>query len=80
VCDAHFWWGVHAARMNEPLTNQRRKVAAAELALTRARDELRAAAKREGLPTAGIFSESEYVLRASADRWAVRRRMKAGPT
>jgi hypothetical protein len=52
----------------DPLTNHRRKIAAAERALIRARDEMRAAAKREGLPTAAIFSESKFVLRTTADR------------
>lgn len=62
---------MHLERMkNDPLKNHRRKVAAAEAALTKARDQMRAAAKRAKIPTGGLFSDSEFVLRITADRWA----------
>jgi hypothetical protein len=43
----------------------------------RARDELRSAVKRKGLPTEGIFFPSKFVLRETADRSARDAREKA---
>jgi hypothetical protein len=63
------WRPILCPMKNDPLKNQRSKVAAAEAALARARDVLRRAAKRKSLPLEGIFSESEFVLRTTADRW-----------
>lgn len=56
---------------NKSLADHRRSLAAAERGLIKARVELRAAVKREGLSTEGIFSETEFVLRTNANRWAV---------
>ncbi len=54
---------------NDPLKHLRIQVAAAEAGLTRARANMREQAVKLGLPTAGIFSESEFVSRTTAERW-----------
>ena len=46
------------------------RVDAAEAALLAARDQLRAAAEREGFERAGLFSDSKFVLRTSAESWS----------
>ena len=62
---------MHHGRMtSDSLKSHRDQVATAEAALTRARANLRAAAERKGLPTAAIFSETEFVPRGTAERWA----------
>lgn len=55
---------------NDPLKNHHIAVVRAEAALAKARDKLTAAAKREGVPIAGIFSESRFVWRTTAERWS----------
>jgi hypothetical protein len=54
---------------NDSLKTYRRRLAATESALAKARDLMRAAAKRKGLDTAGIFSETLFVERKAAHRW-----------
>ncbi len=56
--------------INDPLKHQRNQLIAAEASLTAARDNLRAVVKRQGLPTDGIFSETEFVSRSTAERWS----------
>jgi hypothetical protein len=56
--------------IHDPLKYQRNQLIAAEAGLNVARDNLRAALKRQGLPTDGIFSETEFVLRSTAERWS----------
>jgi hypothetical protein len=53
----------------DPLKSHRDEVATAEAALIQSRINLRAAAERKGLPTAGLFSETEFVPRSTAERW-----------
>jgi hypothetical protein len=53
----------------DPLKHMRIQFAAAETGLTRARANMRAEAEKLGLPTAGIFAESEFVSRTTAERW-----------
>jgi hypothetical protein len=52
------------------LVDYRRELKAAEGALMRARNALRAATIREGLDRAGILSETKFVERETAKRWA----------
>jgi hypothetical protein len=54
----------------DPLRSERRRIAALETKLTAARDNLRGAAKTAGLSTDGLFSQTEYVPRFTADRWS----------
>lgn len=54
---------------HDPLRDSRIRVASAETALTRARADMREKAEGLKLPTAGIFSESEFVSRTTAERW-----------
>ncbi len=58
--------------MTYQLKSFRNEVAAAEARLLVARKNMTKAAERLGLPTAGIFSESNFVLRTTAVRWADR--------
>ena len=58
--------------MTDQLKSFRNEVAAAEVRLLAARKNMTEAAERLGLPTAGIFSESNFVLRSTAGRWADR--------
>jgi hypothetical protein len=58
--------------MIDRLKSFRNEVAAAEARLLAARKNMTKAAERLGLPTAGIFSESNFVLRTTAGRWADR--------
>ena len=53
------------------------RVKAAEAALLAARDALRAAAVRQGLSREGLFSDSQFVLRTTAERWAREARDKS---
>jgi|HubBroStandDraft_4_1064222.scaffolds.fasta_scaffold132059_2 hypothetical protein len=59
---------------NDPLRQQRAAVVSAESALTRARTAMEAAADREGISHRGIFGETLYVSRSSAERWEQRAR------
>jgi hypothetical protein len=61
---------------NDPLKYQRNQLTAAETSLTAARGSLRTAVERQGLSTAGIFSETEFVPRATAERWAREAKLK----
>jgi hypothetical protein len=63
--------------MTRSLARYRSAVAAAEAALDKAREAMRSAAKRKGLDTTGIFSETDFVLRSSADRWVFDAERKA---
>jgi hypothetical protein len=47
----------------------RAKIAAAESELTALRDQYRATLKKAGKPLSGIFGDSTYVTRESADLW-----------
>src|SRR5665647_364237 len=58
------------AKTKQTLANLRRALKAADRALLRARNELRAAVKRGALSTEGIFSETKFVMRTTAHRWA----------
>jgi hypothetical protein len=51
------------------LKHHRTELAAAEKAFVKARENYRNTAERHGLPTSGIFSESVFVWRASAECW-----------
>jgi hypothetical protein len=51
------------------LVDYRRELKAAERALLKTRDALRGAVKQRGLSTAGIFSETKFVERETAERW-----------
>jgi hypothetical protein len=42
----------------------------AEQALEGARAQVRAAARREGVKISGLFSESQFVMRGTSERWA----------
>jgi hypothetical protein len=53
----------------DPLKYLRTQVAAAEAGLKRARDNMRTEAQRLNLSTSGIFAESEFVSRTTAERW-----------
>jgi hypothetical protein len=57
------------AKQRTTLAEHRRSIRAAERALIKTRDELRAATKREGLDTAGIFFGTKFVLRTTATQW-----------
>jgi hypothetical protein len=61
---------------NDPLKRYRTEVENAERQLSRARDDLRAAAKRHDLPTGCLFSESAFVLRSTAEFWEDKARRK----
>jgi hypothetical protein len=53
----------------DPLFIERAALARAEKNLETARDELKTAAKRAGIDTAGLFSDSAFVRRANAEQW-----------
>jgi hypothetical protein len=53
----------------DPLKYLRTQVSAAEASLKRARNNMRAEAERLKLSTSGIFAESEFVSRTTAERW-----------
>jgi hypothetical protein len=53
----------------DPLKYLRTQVAAAEASLKQARTKMRAEAERLKLSTSGIFAESEFVSRTTAERW-----------
>jgi hypothetical protein len=46
-----------------------RQVEFAELALAAAREKIRASAERSGHAMAGLFSDSQFVLRSQVDKW-----------
>jgi ribonuclease HI len=52
------------------LNYRRAELAAAEQALVKARENMRNAAERHGLPSAGLFSDSLFVWRTTAEKWA----------
>ncbi len=52
------------------LKYRRAELAAAEQALVKARENMRNTAERHGLPGAGLFSDSLFVWRTTAERWA----------
>jgi hypothetical protein len=55
--------------MTDPLKIQRNQLATAERSLTAARANLKAAAERQGPPTKGMFADTEFVPRTTAERW-----------
>jgi hypothetical protein len=55
---------------HDPLKSERRRIVALETKLTAARDNLRAAAKSQGLSMDGLFAQTEYVPRFTAARWS----------
>jgi len=55
---------------HDPIKSERRRIAALETKLNAARDNLRGAAKSAGLSTEGLFSQTEYVPRFTAERWS----------
>lgn len=59
---------------NDPLKSYRRRLVASEAALTKSRDLMSAATKRKGVSTEGIFSETKFVPRKTADRWVAEAR------
>jgi hypothetical protein len=58
------------AKTERTLAEHRRLLKAAERQLLKTRAALRAAVVRKGLDTAGIFSETEFVLRTRAKQMA----------
>lgn len=54
---------------HDPLKLQRDAVAAAESALCRARTAMEAAATQHGISYRGLFGETNYVSRSTAERW-----------
>lgn len=52
------------------LKYRRAELAAAEQALVKARENMRNTAERHGLSSAGLFSESLFVWRTTAEKWA----------
>ena len=65
------------AKAKQSLAEYRRSLAAAELTLLKARNDLRRAVKREGRPTDGIFSKTKFVPRETALRWTSEARREA---
>jgi hypothetical protein len=61
------------------LKTHRRRVAAAEASLVKARDLMRAAAELAGIETVGLFAEGLFIWRTTGERWAAeaRREMRA---
>lgn len=52
------------------LKYRRAELAAAEQALVKARENMRNTAERHGLPSVGLFSDSLFVWRTTAEKWA----------
>lgn len=61
----------------DPLQPLRSQLAKAEAALTQARTNMRTGAERHALPTAGIFSETEFVPRTTSERWVSEAKVSA---
>src|SRR5690242_12927372 len=59
------------------LAHHRNLLAAAEDSLARARDNYRAAARRAGFSTEGLFADSIFVPRTTVDRWVARAECEA---
>jgi ribonuclease HI len=60
----------------DPLPLQTHEVAAAEADLTRVRAKKEAAAKHLGISSVGLFGDSMYVARTTAERWEARARQE----
>ena len=60
---------VPAMKRIDPLRSFRRKVGAAEAALLSARAAMRAAAELAGVETAGLFEDTQFILRESGEQW-----------
>jgi hypothetical protein len=56
-------------KKNDPLGFHRAAVAAAEKVLSRARDAMSDAAERAGISYEGLFADSRFVMRSTAEKW-----------
>jgi hypothetical protein len=63
----------HSFGMNDdPLRYLRNRLFAAEASLTKARADLETEAGRLGVPLAGLFAETKFVPRVTAEKWSAR--------
>jgi hypothetical protein len=61
--------GAHGALRDTTMLFSRQRVAKAEAELEAAREAMRNAADKAGIPRANLFSESLFVARSSAEKW-----------